>query len=189
MGFNYFNQGNIRDCCVENGKILVRDPYGNITSYECSLNKNLPWQINIFLDPFVAFVLYDEDKEIEYIGRFDGTISGYRCSDNLLCDLGKWIIGVLPMFIHIGYIRVNDGLARIVLDDKDKMSVFAEVRRWETRLKSPFKYPVDLYGASVFAESNRIEDYYIMLKGGIKFELPVWSIQSGLRIGACRGYV
>lgn len=184
MGFNYFGQGNIRDCSIENGRIIVTDPFGRVKTYETGLPENIERQCNLFWNKDIAFLLYTNDKR-EVIGRLDGSISIYK--GDLLVGLNWWRVPPMPLFIHVGY-RHSIHQVRLYLDFEDMQTLFADFIREETLLPNPLKEEVDLSGC-LAALGRKDETQCILLKGGRRVEIPVWSVQNKLRIGTCRSII
>lgn len=185
LGFNYYNYGNIRNCRITSGKIQVKDPFDRITEYATPLQEETDWQCNLFISPYIAFVLYTHDKR-EIIGRFDGSITVYR--DDLMVGLNSWqpkkAVDVRP----IGYYSGASSLQHILLDYTDRKNLFVSSLRYEALLPTPLYGEPNLTTALAIME-QRERNSIILLEGGGEVEVPVWSIQNTLRIGTCRDFV
>ncbi len=184
MGFNYHGYGNIRKCAIHYGRLITVDPFGRERSYVTGFPENIEYQCNLFWNTDISFLLYTEDGR-EVIGRPDGSISVYR--ENLLVGLNNWNPDYGFEVEHVGYAICNT-LQRIMLDAKDRQTLFVEGVRYEALL------PKKLYGvfdtSAALASIERREcDSAILLSGGEMLEIPVWSVQDSLRIGACRSIV
>lgn len=185
MGFNYYNFGNIRECRIADNKIQVKDLIGNITEYPTATELETDWQCNLFINPYIAFVLYTYDKR-EIIGRFDGSITVYR--GNLMVGLNSWKPKLMLPVKPIGYYSGTYNLQYIMLDGTDNQTLFVDSLRYEARLDKPIRKEPNLTTALALIEQGN-KSAIILLQGGEEVEVPVWSIQNTLRIGTCRDFV
>ncbi len=185
MGFNYYNFGNIRECSLQDGTLHVRDPFGRVTKYQIDLQERTAWQQNIFITPYIAFVLYTNDNR-EIIGRFDGSITLYK--DNLMVGLSSWKPKDVLNVVQVGYYCGSASLHSIVVDMDDRQTLFVDDLRYEALLPTPLSGTPNLTTALALAE-QRTKESVILMKGGVSIEVPIWSIQDTLRIGTCRDFV
>lgn len=142
MGFNFHNLGNIHECWIENNLVFYRQTStGKVYSYHTALNVTLPAQTNLFASNTVAFLLYDDEKE--YIGRYDGVISIYRRSDDMLVGLSNWKPPEPPSLKLCGFYDSPFGPDEIKLDMRDQQTVYINYKVIEARLKEPLTLKLD----------------------------------------------
>lgn len=185
MGFNYYNFGNIRTCRISGNKIQAKDPFGQIMEFDTPLSEDTEWQCNLFISPYIAFVLYTHDKR-EIIGRFDGSITIYK--GDLMVGLNSWTPKKSVHMVPIGYYSGTTSLQHILLDCGNRRTVYVDAVRYEGLLYKQFYGEPDMTTALAIMEQG-IRESIILLKGGVELEVPVWSVQNTLRIGTCRDFV
>lgn len=180
MGYNYFNCGNMRSCRIFEGNIEVKDSFDRVFKLPTGIKLNTDWQCNLFWNSEITFLLKTSDGS-EIIGYPNGGIMIRK--DNLLVGMNTFEPKQGFEAECIGY-AIHDAMRRILLDMEDRQTIYLEGKRYEAMLPKKFYGSVDLSRA--LAKIGRKEaKECIMLVGGEEIEVPVWSIQKSLRIGAC----
>lgn len=185
MGFNYYRYGHIKPCGVEDGYVYYMLPSGTKVKHKTQLSINIKEQTNLFISDTVAFLLYNEDKM--YIGRYDGSISIYRVSDELLVGLNNW---EPPRYVETkpcGFCKFGEYLDEIHLDLRDNRTLYICGRGSEACLSAPISSDFDLctssFCVSVLGSDN---DYAIFDERGDPIAAKFWPIQEDVRIQNCR---
>ena len=119
MGFRYKEIKAIFGAEVKDGKLRVHIPGGMVMEYDTSIKVDIPLQHTGFTGKGVAFCL--EADNIVYIGRTNGSWTGYRISDNFLMKQGTW--AGMPKLVEAGNF-VSDMMAETVYTIHPKCSVF-----------------------------------------------------------------
>ncbi len=185
LGFSYYRYGRIKPCGVSGGSVYYTLPSGYRVMHSTQLQVEIPEQTNPFISETVAFLLYHEEKM--YIGRYDGSISIYRMSDELLVGLNNW---EAPKYVDTqvcGYYSEGSLLDEIHLDLRDRQTVYICGHGSEGLLSAPIEPKFDLHSASfsatVFGAS---EDYSIFNERGEPIEAKFWPLQEDVRSHNCR---
>ena len=178
MGFNLYSLGNIHKCWIEDHKVFYEQTAtGKVYSYETALDVTLPAQKNLFVSDNVAFLMYSEDKE--YVGRYDGVISIYRRSDNMLVGLSNWKPPTYPPLKTCGFYQSPVQPEEIYLDLRDQQTVYVRWRNIEARLPKRlnlvFDEPLTVVGYEAFVDEG---PWFIYDKGGERVEVDVWFVQN-----------
>lgn len=186
MGFNYFDIGQIHPCGIANKQVYQKLPSGKVISYPTGLDITVPEQLNLFISDCIAFVLYDNENE--YIGRFDGTISIYRKSDDLLVGLNFWTAPKVPNVIPCGYLYNGKIHSDIFLFLDDGQTVATADSRYESILTKPtsnreFDFDKAMLGC-LTATKPRTPCIYD--KGGHVYETGSWNVQTDLWKQNCK---
>lgn len=178
MGFNLHSLGNIHKCWIKDHKVFYEQTASKIVySYDTGLDVDIPPQQNIFVSDNVAFLLYHEGKQ--YVGRYDGVISIYRQSDDMLVGLNHWSPPVYPPLKTCGFYMSPVQPEEIFLDLRDKVTVYVKWHNIEAKLSEPINL--------VFDEPLCIVDYsidttpgswHILNERGVPVEVDVWFIQN-----------
>lgn len=87
MAYRHFPGAPFLTCWCDGNNIYVREVSGQVREYACSLGVAIPEQITPFESPFALWCL--KHKDILYVGRDDGTFSGFL-PDGTLCRYGSW---------------------------------------------------------------------------------------------------
>ena len=175
MGFRNQGLGNIHECWVENGMICEKSPFSDITyKYPTRLQLDIPKQLNLFVSPLVAFYLKHEGNV--YIGRYDGSISIYRESDMLLVGLNNWDAPDKVATAIIGFQRCSNGLREVLLDLRDRQTVYVDYHDIEAYLTTPFLG--DETSLQAFGEFNDMGSWYVVTERGEVIGVSVWNIQN-----------
>lgn len=185
LGFSYYRYGRIKPCGVKDGYVYYRLPSGLVIKHSTKLEIEIPEQCNLFISDTVAFLLYDADKM--YIGRYDGSISIYRLSDNLLVGLNNW---QAPKYVETklcGFHNEGSHLDEIHLDLRDRQTVYICGLGAEGLFSHPIASDFNLndssFSASVFGTQR---DYSIFDERGDPIEAKFWPLQEGVRLRDCR---
>lgn len=186
MGFHNVKLGNIHECWIENGYVHEQCPFsGKVYKYPTRLNVTIPKQCNLYYAKDIAFYL-KHNGEV-YIGRHDGSISIYRESDMLLTGLNNWDAPVgIPTCI-IGFHRCGRGLREVLLDLRDKQTIYVDYHDIEGFLDRPFLGNIEsIFSSSVF---DNIGSWSVVTGGGEVIGVSVWNIQDSVWSGNCTIFV
>lgn len=186
MGFNLYGLGNIKPCRISQGILYYTLPYsGKTFSCPTSLQISIPEQTNLFVSKTVAFFLEDEEKY--YVGRYDGRISIYRKSDNMLVGLQSWECPPYPMLCECGFYKTVIGNVPVRLDTRDCVTLYVDFKRMEAKLRKPMyeKLISNLTVSKTYSELSNTE-WYIVDKEGNYAEVDAWNIQDDLWKRNCR---
>lgn len=185
MGFNYFNYGNIHPCRVQDKKIIYRLRSGMEISADCSLDVNIPEQVNLFISDRVMWLLYHEDKE--YIGRQDGSISVYRVADGLLVGLGFWEAPPIAQTYLCGMHTEASLMTEIHMDMRDRQTVYICKDGIEGIIDGTysggFKINDAIFSAAAFCTKD---NYHMFNERGDVIEVSHWFIQDAVRRRDCQ---
>lgn len=99
MGYYNYGKGSYLPVRVSNGNVEIQFNTG-VELYSTSLKIDSDWNIIQFYVDDVLFMIQHDD--VRYIGRPDGTISGYRINDNLLVASAVWTVPPKPVLKPIG---------------------------------------------------------------------------------------
>lgn len=186
MGFSYHGFGNIHYCWIQDGVIYEESSVtGVIRKHLTRLPVNIPKQLNLFASKTVAFLLYHEDKM--YIGRYDGIISIYRKSDNLLVGLNNWDVPNKPYTTRLGFIKTSTGLKEILLDVSDYKTLYMKWKGAEGLLNKPF--PKGSYVIGDCPVSDSWKDTVFITEGGEVYVIDVWNIQEDVWRHNCQVFL
>jgi hypothetical protein len=163
VGFNNRGFGAFLPCEVKDGKIVVYRNSGEIREYKTTLKVNIPKQCYIYSAIEVLFYL--EHEGICYIGRENGSISGYRMSDNLLVKISSWESPKSPLVRDCGVYYLYKEL-RAVLDLSDMRTVYFSDIADEYIFNEPFHMIVDTT-ASLARAFTLKSDYHIITREGV----------------------
>lgn len=189
MGFSQYQYGNIHDCWIENGYVCHETACSHsVYKYPTPLEVNIPRQKNIFMSFTVAFLLYHEDKM--YVGRYDGWISIYRMSDNMLVGLNSWRAPSPPLTILIGLFSSHYGIKEVYLDTRDRVTVYTKWHRAEAKLTRPYAGDyTDIFDIEALAPAKSLGDWVFYTERGEQIGVDVWSIQDALWKYDCRVFL
>lgn len=87
MGF-YHGFGTTRPCWVQSNILYYELSDGTIMQTACPLRVDIAKQCNRFRGWNIMFIL--EKDGTRFIGRTDGTFTGYRISDGAVTRIGQW---------------------------------------------------------------------------------------------------
>ena len=186
MGFNLYGLGNIKPCWVSNGILYYELPFtGKTFSCETSLQVSIPKQTNLFASKTVAFYLEDENNT--YVGRYDGRISIYRKTDNMLVGLQLWVVPPYPPLCECGFYKSVKGNISVKLDTRDCATLYVEFKRMEARLKHPmYEHYISKLTVSKTYNDRSQNEWYVVDKEGNYAEIDAWNIQDDLWKRNCR---
>ncbi len=189
MGFNYYNLGNIHPCWIEGGYVCHEvEVSHSIYRYQTALELSLPRQQNIFYSHMVAFWLQDTEKE--YIGRYDGVISIYRRSDNMLVGLSNWKAPFRCATPITGFYLAPTGKSEVFLDSRDGVTVYTKYKAQEGLLERKIVDPFsDALGVITDNQFNGQESCMIFDRGGDSVAVNIWYPQDSLWRRDCRVYL
>lgn len=178
MGFNLYGLGNIHKCWIKDHKVFYEQTAsGAVYSYDTALDVEIPPQKNLFVSDNVAFLLYHDGKE--YIGRYDGVISVYRQSDDMLVGLSNWNPPTYPPLKTCGYYRTPVQIEEIFLDLRDQVTVYTKWHNQEAKLSKPLNLKLDESWLIVNYEMDAtIGTWHILDEGGVPVEVDVWFVQN-----------
>lgn len=152
MGFNYLGVGSYLECACDGSNILVYRNTGEVRKYKTNLQVAIPRQRRIFEGYNVYFYL--EHDGVCYVGRADGSLTGYRLRDDLLVRITSWEAPEAPRLEDIGsYYDVK--ARRAMLDTSDRRTIYVAESTNEYILKQPFNRVVNVpaaIGAAVARE-------------------------------------
>lgn len=180
MGFNLYSLGNIHTCWIENHKVYYESTATKIVySYDTALDVTLPKQLNLFVSDNVAFLMFDDNNK--YIGRYDGVISIYRKSDDMLVGLSNWKPPTYPPLKSCGFYTTPVQPDEVMLDLRDKQTVYVRWHNIEAKVKVPidlkFDEPMGIISYEAFANEG---PWHIYNERGEPVEVDVWFIQKEL---------
>ena len=189
MGFNQYNFGNIRDCWIEDGFIYQEAPYTkHVFRYPTRLPVSIPRQCNVFVSDTVAFLLYYDQKM--YIGRFDGWISIYRMSDNMLVGVNGWTPPGKPETDLIGFFKAPNGTVEVRRDRLDPLTIYAMYEGVEGLLpKSIPSAHCNIPKETTFRYLRKDYDWFVIDEGGARVEIELWNLQDERRRRDCRVFL
>lgn len=189
MGFCQRQYGNVHACWIEDGYVCQEMACTHVVHrYPTQLDVNIPKQTNIFFSFTVAFLLYHEDRM--YVGRYDGWISIYRVSDNMLVGINRWTPDSNAICMQVGFFCDNLIVYEVYLDVRDRQTIYSRWHRVEAKLKKqiPAEVPA-LFDAKSFTPGTPIEDWYLLVGGGEVVGVDVWSVQDSLWRQDCRVFL
>lgn len=99
MGYRNYNHGSFLPVACDGNKIQIWFNTG-LEEFETKLNTKIERQVNEFYLPNVLFMMYKDN--VRYVGREDGTISGYDVNDHSLVRISSWVLPPRPRLEHIG---------------------------------------------------------------------------------------
>lgn len=189
MGFNYYNLGNIHPCWVENGFIHYEvETSHTIYKHETALQVNLPRQTNIFYSELVAFYLQDLDNV--YVGRYDGVISIYRKTDNMLIGLSNWKAPMHCGMNLVGFYYTPAGKREIYLDSRDSKTVYVSYKSMEGLLERAVTKPlIDALGYVTEQSLSEKDSYVAFDERGESVAINFWHTQDSLWRRDCRIFI
>ena len=88
MGFKFIESKTVFEAEVQDGILKVYFPGDEVLEYNTTIKGSIPRQRTGFSGKGVSFCL--EDGNMVYVGRTDGSWTGYRISDNFLMKQGSW---------------------------------------------------------------------------------------------------
>lgn len=186
MGFSYHGYGNVHYCWIQDGLIYEESGVtGVIRTYPTRLAVNIPRQLNLFASRTVAFLLYHEEKM--YVGRFDGIISVYRESDNMLVGLNNWDVPSKPPVRQIGFMKDPSGLKEVLLDLNDNRTLYMLWKGAEGCLDKPF--PPGSYTLADTEVSEKWRDVRFVAERGDMYAIDVWNIQTDVWRQNCKVFL
>lgn len=100
MAYRHFYGAPYLQCWADGTHICVREPGGSVSRYACSLGIRVAPQVIPFRSPEAVWCL--RSGGVLYVGRNDGTCSGFRESDGLLVRYGVWDFPVGRRFVQVG---------------------------------------------------------------------------------------
>lgn len=181
MGFSVRGYGVINSCEISNGVVRYIDSLGHGYSFECTVKDTVHLQCNLFVSFDVAFYLFE--KDMVYIGRYDGNISIYRkCANDkmLLLDIQHWT----PIALNLreaGYRRGNTVVYPIYLNTLDNQTLYCAFRNAEGHLKEPYTGEFLLSAEVIDALSANIDkEFSVFNERGERLETDDWVIQDAL---------
>lgn len=188
MGFRYFNYGNIHPCKITNRKVITTLASGVEVSYGINLDVEIPEQLNYYTSNTIVFYLVQDG--IAYIGRKDMTVSVVRESDNLLMTYTTWNFDPYPDLQTIGYFGTKYSIFPILLDNKDKRTMYIPNRYTEHIHDVPLEVEFDPDRAENFAMIHqRANAYHIVDKEGRLYDATTWSVQNFIGKSDYRSFV
>lgn len=188
MGFCYFGYGHTHPCKISGGKVSYLLPSGMWVSANTALQEEVREQTIPFLSDTVAFYLEDNDKS--YVGRYDGSISMYRLSDDLLVGLNYWEAPKYPNTVLIGYFNNDYTLGEVHLDLNDHRTAYVSGAFMQGCFPEPVYGDIDLFASeSMAAARYKQRDTYIMKGDDSLVAENFWSVQKNLRVRDCRVFL
>jgi hypothetical protein len=156
MAFRYHRLGITLAARSDKEHIIVETPVGE-AKYKVPFGVEIPLQANDFISNLIVFYL--EHDGICYVGRRDGTFSGYRVGDNLLVRTGRWeppeerTLSAVGVYFDEYRIRrgayIDDTDRRtIYVAQKNKIYVFNKAHKEEfvtVQRYAPYYYKLYLY--------------------------------------------
>jgi hypothetical protein len=153
LAFRYFNTGATLAAKSDGKSIIVETPTGDVAEYTAPLNVVIPTQAFSFISNVVMFYL--EHKGVCYVGRRDGTFSGYRLSDDMLVRCGTWDPPAERQNVTIGIYNDDTGLPwTVFLDKTDLRTAYTERRNKIFVFNKPFTKQAVIGGA--FSGKNEL---------------------------------
>lgn len=189
MGFSNRGYGVVHPCWINGGQISYLDGLNKTRSFPCTIDVNIPKQLNIFYSTEVAFYL-EKDNDV-YIGRYDGFISIYKkCSDRLLLTgLQHWDPPELELDVA-GYKRGHSVLYPIYVDKSDCQTLYCAYLNAEGHLRNPFKGEFLTDCRVVEALSSTVDKQFsVFSEGGDLLETDVWLVQESLWRRDCKVFL
>lgn len=177
MGFSQKQYGNIQYCWIENGYVChetacTKRVYKYPTNFEGTVSR----QVNLFFSFTVAFLLYDDENM--YIGRYDGIMSIYRKSDNMLVGMKSWEPPMGPPLNLVGFFSSPNGTREVYLDTRDNQTLYSKWRRLEAKLERPFTLDyTDIFDPESLAPAESFDKWCLYTKGGERIGIDVWFVQ------------
>lgn len=124
MGFRYFGYGDCLECECDGKEIIVYRHNGEIERFPTNLTLALPRQQTYFEGVGIMWVLYDENKSRMFIGRQDGSVSGYFTENDLLMFYGRWTVPPQIPVKDVGAYFLEDITYRVVLNGLDNRTCY-----------------------------------------------------------------
>ena len=124
MGFRYFGYGDCLECECDGKQIIVYRHNGEIDRFPTNLTTVLPRQQVYFKGVDIMWVMYDSDKSKMFVGRQDGTVSGYFVEDDLLMFYGRWTTPPRIPVKDVGAYYIEDRTHQVVLNGLDNRTCY-----------------------------------------------------------------
>lgn len=160
MSFSLFPYAPPLACWAADTSICVREIDGSVSTYACNLGFTTRPQLVQFIGVGAVWVLWHEDTL--FVGRDDGTFSGFRKSDSLLVRFGAWDYP----FDRKTYVIGQMGAHFAYLDSRDLRTVYITNEGPVYLFHKPFSGPV--YEYAYLKEYLKATPYLtIPVKGGI----------------------
>lgn len=99
MGFRNYGYGPFLPVRILEGEVWIEFQTG-VETYDTKLTKSTEWSVVEFYLPDCLFVI--ESDGIRYVGRADGTIDGYRISDDSYVIRNSWKVPPPPQMKIVG---------------------------------------------------------------------------------------
>lgn len=190
MGFSNRGHGVVHPCWINGGMVQYTDGLHKTRSFPCTLEENIPKQLNIFYSTEVAFYLEKNDEV--FVGRYDGFISVYQKSAGgrlLLTGLKHWEPPKLELEIA-GYKRGHTVVYPIYVDRYDNRTLYCAYRNAEGHLNVEHKGTFLTDGTVIDALGyTEAEGYHVFDERGELLATDVWSIQESLWRRDCKVFL
>lgn len=134
MAYRHFPSAPFLECWSTGTSICVREVWGEVTSYACSLGVVTEPQVNVFRSPVAIWCLRKDG--VVYVGRPDCTYSGFRESDGLLVKYGAWEHPFRREFLVAGQYAGRPAY----VDNQDSRTIYTCDPRKVFRLNTPIAY-------------------------------------------------
>lgn len=144
MGFNYLGVGSYLECECDGSSILVYRNTGEVRKYKTTLHTIIPKQLQHFEGYNVYFYL--EYAGVCYVGRADGSITGYRLQDDLLVRISSWEPPTSMLLEDIGSFY-DVKARRVMLDSSDRRTAYVAESTNEYIFNEPFNRVVNVPAA------------------------------------------
>ena len=176
MSYRNYGLGSYLPVRVHSGNIEIQFNTG-VEQYPTRLNIETDWQIRQFNMLECLFVI--EHDGVRYVGREDGSVSGYRLSDDLLVCSSGWKVPPKPRMKQIGAVHT---LVPCVasLDLVRERIVYAPYTKHEFVFDEPFREDVFMPTALAEALGNETLSLFIWDSNGEEVncnEKGQWFIQ------------
>ena len=164
MAFNYFGYGAFLECECDGENIIVHRNTGEVRKYPTRLGIALPKQKTKFISEDIMWYLEDESHTTFYVGRANGSVSGYRKLDNLLCRISSWKPPEQPILQDVG--SAYDVIShRLVIDLSDLRTCYILGTNDEYVFNEKFNAIVNI-PASIAACTQKIRGIYVIKSDG-----------------------
>lgn len=162
MGYRNYNIGSFLPVRIHEGNVEIKFNTG-IEKYSTRSKLETAWQVNEFYLNEVLFVI--EQDGIRYIGRYDGTMSGYSIRDGLLVSVSGFKSPPKPILKVIGATHTLIACAA-QLDITRRRIVYAPYTKDEFVFYEPFKEAVFMPSAYADSLQSLKQSLYIYNKNG-----------------------
>lgn len=187
MSYRNYNYGIHLPISCHNNKICIKFHTGE-EYYETTLTDEIQEQVLFFnLPEFVLFVA--EENGVRYIGREDGSISGYRISDNVLVRIASWKTPPKPKLQLAGYVN-EVGLQPAYVDNVRKRIIYLKDRKAEFDTKSDFLLdvsPTASMSKALYGKGLNLSIVTTDCKEVDAGELGYWRVQTFTQEPSVRG--